>query len=263
MRQDLGHLGQRDEIVEDRRRVRRAEEDVEVADRLGPPAQAAADLGADDLGMLADRLEDRRDQQRAPRVWRIRPPVVSRNAIPSRMLASVLAPKPLSLAIWPGLGRGPEVGQALDLQRLVQDLDLLGPQARHPQQGEDSRRHRLAELVVGGQLPGGRKLDDLREHRLADSRHLRQAAVGDHLREVGRQAPERLGRVVIGPAAKRVLALDLENRPHLIENLGDARGFHGGTPRTCEFKYVLTTENTETTERGDQERKWQRTIGPE
>ena len=119
------------------------------------------------------------------------------------------------------LGRGPQVGQALDLQRLVQDLDLLGPQARDPQQREDPRRRRLAQLVVGRQLAGRRKLDDLGVHRLADPGHLGQAAVGDHLREVRRQVQERLGRVVIGPAAERVLAPDLEERPHLVEDLGN------------------------------------------
>ena len=166
-----------------------------------------------------------------------------------------LGAEALDLGDLAGLGRGPQVGHALDLQRLVQDLDLLGPQARHPQERQNSRRCRLAQLVVGGQLPRGRKLHDLGVHRLADPWHLRQAAVGDHLGEVRRQAQERLGRVVIGPAAERVLTIDLQNRPHLIENLGDARGFHGGTSMKCKYKYDLTTESTETTERGNQRAK--------
>ena len=137
-----------------------------------------------------------------------------------------LGSEPLQLGDRSRLTGRAEVGQALDPQRLPEDLDLLGTEAGNPQEGEDSRRHCLAELVISRQVPGRRQLDDLRQHGLADPRHLRQAAVGDHLRQVGRQVAEHLGCVVIGPATKRVLALNLEDRPHLIENLGNACCFH-------------------------------------
>ena len=63
-------------------------------------------------------------------------------------------------------------------------------------------------------------------HGLADSRHVGQGAVGNHLGEVGRQIRKHLRRVVISPAAKRVLSLNLQDGPHLIKDLGNACGFH-------------------------------------
>ena len=44
--EDGGHLGQFDEVIEHRHGILGAEEDVEVADRLGAPSQAPADLGS-------------------------------------------------------------------------------------------------------------------------------------------------------------------------------------------------------------------------
>src|SRR5262249_27558102 len=40
------------------------------------------------------------------------------------------------------------------------------------------------------------------------------------------EVPERLCRRVIRPAPERVLALDLEQCTHLVDDLGDPSGFH-------------------------------------
>ena len=105
-----------------------------------------------------------------------------------------------------------------------------------------------AKLVIGRQLAGRGKLDDLGVHRLADSRALRpdvpSAIISE--RSAGR-VREHLGGVVVGPAAKRVLALDLQDGPHLVKDLGDACGFHERAPRCCVGPQLQDT--------------WSRTIG--
>ncbi len=223
--QHLGHLGQCHEVFQDRSRVLRAEEDVQVADRLGPPSQAAADLRANDLGVLADRLENRRDQEQCF-VEQNPPAGLLQKSDPLQDVGLGLAAKALQLGDRPRLGGRAEVGQAFDLERLAEGLDLLGAEAGHLEQRQDAGRHRLAQFIVRRQLTGRGELDDLGVHGLADSRHVGQGAVGDHLGQIGRQVREHLCRVVIGPAAKRVLALDLQDGSHLVKNLGDACGFH-------------------------------------
>ena len=110
-----GHLGQLHELFQDRRRVLGAEENVQIADRLGPPPQAAADLGPDDLGMLADGLEDRRDQ---PQRFALQDPLArlfqERDALEDVGLG--LGPEALLTGDLARLGRRSQVGQALDLQ---------------------------------------------------------------------------------------------------------------------------------------------------
>ncbi len=53
-------------------------------------------------------------------LWRIRSPTDSTKLIPSRILASCLVTEPLELGDLTRFARGPEVGQALDLERVVQ-----------------------------------------------------------------------------------------------------------------------------------------------
>ena len=57
---------------------------------------------------------------------KIRPPVFSRKAIPSRILASVLAPNPFWVAIAPAWAEA-QIGEAFDLQRSRRALIFLGP----------------------------------------------------------------------------------------------------------------------------------------
>ena len=126
------------------------------------------------------------------------------------------------------LARGAEVGEALDLQLVVQGLDLLRPQTRHAQERDEAGRGLAPQGLVFGQAAGGDELGDLREHRLADARHLGERAVVEHRREVIRQRLQGLRRVVIGPATKRVLAANFQQGAHLVEDAGDAGGFHEG-----------------------------------
>ena len=126
LRQNLATCGSSTNSSSTGRRFLRAEEDVKIADRLGPAPQAAAELGADDLAMAADGLQDRRHQQECL-ICRIRPPDVSRNAIPSRMLASVLAPKPLILAICPASAAARRSARLLILSVSCRTLIFLGP----------------------------------------------------------------------------------------------------------------------------------------
>ena len=180
-------------MVEDRGRILGGEEDVQVADRLGATPEAAADLGADHERMGPDRLEDRRDQA---------PGLALQDAVADRFdegdpfedLRLGLGAEALQPGDLPRLGRRAEVGQALDLQGLVERQDLLRPEPGDAQQGDQAGGRLAPQLVVRGELAGRRELDDLGVHRLADPRRLGQAAVGDRLREVAGhplQAPAR------------------------------------------------------------------------
>ena len=202
--QHLRHLGQAHEIVQDRGRILGTEEDVEIADRLGPAAQAAADLRPDHPGM-ADRLEDGGDQAQGL-VLEDAPAGLLQESDPSRILASVFAPNPFCLAISPASPAARRSARLSIFSASCSALIFLGPRPgtlRGPSSGGMPRAARHTPASAGR-----RELDDLGVHRLADPGHLRQPAVGDHLRQVVGQIRERLRRVVIGPAAKRVFPLD-------------------------------------------------------
>ena len=63
--QNRRHLRQLDEGIDHRGGLCRAAQHVQVADRLGPTAQATAILGANDLRMAPDGLQNRRDQSQS------------------------------------------------------------------------------------------------------------------------------------------------------------------------------------------------------
>ena len=52
--------------------------------------------------------------------------------------------------------------------------------------------------------------------------------VRDHLRQITGQVDQGLGRRVVRPDAERVFAPQFEERPHLVDDLGDLGGFHRG-----------------------------------
>ena len=214
--------------VEHRRRVLGAEEDVEIADRLGPAPQAAADLGADDLRGGPGPPRGSARPAAAPGSGGSGRRPTRRSAIPSRILASVLAPNPLSLAILPASAAARRSARLSIFSASCSALIFFGPSPGTRSSATRPGGVVRAQLVVGGQLAGRRELDDLGDASSrrcpGTSARLPSAIISD--RSAGRPL-ERLRGVVIGPAAKRVLAPDLEQRPHLVQDLGDARGFHG------------------------------------
>ena len=118
--EDLGDVGQLDESVEDRARVVRAEEDVEVADRLGPPAEAPANLGPDHAGVRGHLAEDRGDQSPGRA---LQDPVADRfeELDPFEDLGLGLRPESLQGGDLARLAGRPEVGQALDLELVMEE----------------------------------------------------------------------------------------------------------------------------------------------
>ncbi len=142
----------------------------------------------------------------------------------------------------PGFPRVSQVGEALDLQLVVEQLDLLGAEPRNPQEGDESRAGLAAEVFISLEMPGRRELDDLRIEGFADPRLLLEGAVGDHLTQVARQRLKHLGCLVIGAAAERVLPVDLQECPHLVEDLGDARRFHLRLPHQVRGIAPLTSK---------------------
>ncbi len=126
VRQHRRHLGQLDEGVEHRGGLLRAEQDVEIADRLGPATEAAAKLGPDHLGMVAHRLQDRSDQ---PQGVALEDPLARLldEGDPFEDLRLGLLPEPLELGDLARLARLAQIGQALDLQVSWSALIFLGP----------------------------------------------------------------------------------------------------------------------------------------
>ena len=203
----------------------RAEQDVEIADRLGAPAQAAADLGADHLRDGRARPRGSAPPAAARGSARSDRPTFSTNAIPSRILASVLAPKPLSLAILPDFAAARRSARLSILSVFVQRLDLLGTRPGMRKSATRPGGVLAPQLVIGGQLPRRGKLHDLGVHRVADPGHLLQAGRRRSSPEIAGQVHQRLGGGVVGPAPERVFAPDLEQGPHLVDESGRSGRF--------------------------------------
>ena len=96
----LATCGSLTNCVDDLGGFLRAEEDIEVADRLGASPEAAAILRPDDLPGPADGLDDRRDQPQGV-VLEDAHPRTSRRTRSLRGSSLGLSPKPLSAAIRP------------------------------------------------------------------------------------------------------------------------------------------------------------------
>ena len=103
---------------------------------------------------------------------------------PFQDLGLRLGPEPLEAGDPARLAGLAEVGQALDFQVVVEQLDLLRPEPGDAEQRDEAGGRRPLQFLEGGQLPGGRELGDLGQHRRPDPGDLGEAAVGDHPREV-------------------------------------------------------------------------------
>ena len=148
---------------------------------------------------------------------------------PSRIAASVLAPKPLSVPDLVRLAGRAQVVQRGDVQLVVELCRPLGPQARHA----EDRQHAFGNL--GQQLFEHRQRAglDQRGHFLgqvlADALDVGQRPLGiGH--DVGRRfgkIVDRPRRVAIGADAERIGALELQQVGNLLENGGDFVVGHG------------------------------------
>ena len=162
---------------------------------------------------------------------KIRSPTDSRNVDPFEDLRLGLGPEPLDPGDLARLGRGAEVGEALDLEVVVQRLDLLRARGRARGAGRPGRgrlagvhRKRGGSPVVASWVRSSLSIVSPIPGTSA------RRAVVDHPREVGGEPFQRLGGVVIGAAPEGVLAPDFEQGPHLVEDAGNPGGFHYFAP---------------------------------
>ena len=182
-------------------------------------------------GMVAHRLEDRSDQ---PKRIALEDPLAGLldKGDPLEDLGLGLGAKALELGDLARLAGRAQVGQALDLERLVQRLDLLGAQAREcararpgPAACSAAARRKRADCPVVASctilayivspMPG--------------TSFKRPSAIISG-RSPGR-FDQRLGRRVIRATRGTGSPPELEQRPHLVDDLSDSWRFPSRVPR--------------------------------
>ena len=218
MGENLGDVLVTDELVADRRPVRRRHQDIEIADGVAAAAIAAGDHDAAAVAQKADQrlgfgfrdrkleaLLGRRLFQRAGEL------LFDRRA------------KAVQLMQPPGLDGAAQIVERAHLELVVEQLDALRPEAR--------KRGHLAKLA--GQLASsaGRaasKCPVLTMSAILPARSLpmpgsseRSASVRQQAADALRQAFDGAGRAAIGAHAKLVLALDFQELGGLIEHRRD------------------------------------------
>ena len=117
-----------------------------------------------------------------------------------------------------GLCRVPQVLEVLDAERLVEDPHRPRPDARHPQQLDERRRHLGPEAVVERHVARRDQLRDLVADGRADTLDPGPVARAVGRRDVGRRVRDRVGRPVIRDGLEDQLALDLEHVADLVED---------------------------------------------
>ena len=130
-----------------------------------------------------------------------------------------------------------ELRERIDVEHVVDLADLGDAEPLDGEHLDQAGGDLLAELLEHTRPAGGDDLGDDLQRRRAHALGGGQAAVVDPVAEVGRKATDGARRGPEGADAKRILALELEERGDLLQHLGDgllvheaADGVgHGGT----------------------------------
>ena len=227
LRRDLLHPGLRDKPVHHRREVLRRHDKIQVAHRLEPAPQAARRLGALDLGQRAQPRHDRlRNFRGLPPV--VPPPVGfpvpdARDNFLLRLFAEAVELR--------NLARGTRLRQrrdARDPELVVQRADFLRTQSGDLQHLLQPRFNRRLQLLEKLQPARRVQLRDLLHERLAKPLDRPEFARRDQPRQF--RFLDRLQRPrarLIRAHLKRVLALQLEQRPDLRQHIGNFVLLHG------------------------------------
>lgn len=128
-----------------------------------------------------------------------------------------------------------ELRQRLHVELVIEHLHPLRADAGDAQELGDRRRHRPAQPVERGRMPGCCDLADLaREVRADPGQPGERLALGQCAGNVELQIADEARRVAIGAHAKRVRVADLEQIGHLFEqprDVGVVDGHCGSPPR--------------------------------
>ena len=218
------------EALDHRAFALRRREQVEIADRLAPTAQAAGRDGLLDPRHLAQRGQQRHRRLRglanrhAARLLGVR-----QRRLEDRLLG--LRPE-AGDRLHPPLRRGlMQFFDRVDTELMVQRPHALGTEARHLQQLGDRRRQLLAQPLEQPAAAGVDDLGDARGEVGADAgQPVEIGALGDHRLHAAPHVADRARRVAIGADAKRIGAFDLEQVGDFAEDRGDFGVLHGHWP---------------------------------
>ncbi len=211
-------------MVDDRLAIRRrdAHQEIEVPDGLAVPAQAPRHLDLSDRWMRPQVLDER-----SGRRDRLGQQVAFAEALPAgHSLLQFL----LALGAETGQRRDPALAAGLlqsrrrvDPERLDQGSQALRSEPRNPQQVLDPGGELGAQLVVQRERAGEHDLRDGAHQTRTDSLDLAQRAGLVEILRIFGHALDGPRAVRIGAAAKRILALELEEIGDFPQNLRDRR----------------------------------------
>lgn len=227
-RRDLG-VGA--EALRDLVRVVRCDEQIEIADRLAPPAQAPGDADLLDAPRAPHVLDERRrmgvrfGEADAPHMR-----VLLGAALEDPLLERLAdAADVVELAV---LRCGLELLDGAEVELVVEELRTLRADAGDAHHHREAPGDLLEQLAVEIEVTGRRELADLPGQILADASELaelQRVALDDLRRGLG----QRLDRSRSGPIrtdAELVLAEDLEQVGDLIEHACDVCVVHDCSP---------------------------------
>ena len=173
LRRDLRDVAEFPEPVNDSRCVDAAHDDVEVADRLLAPAEAAGDVDGVDPPTSLQILDDR------PRVLlrlvQDDPLRTGRSACgghPLTQLFKQFGTEPTQLCDLALVERLLEIGDAVHLELVIKQLHAFRTKTRDAQQIEESGRDLRDELLALRQEAGLDERRDLRGDPAADAREI-------------------------------------------------------------------------------------------
>ena len=202
--------------------IRRARDDVEVAERLLPAPHRAGLRDRDRRRQLPQRRHDRLHRRQS-----------GAEQVPARLRALGLVRERgenLLLALRPEAGERPQplaLGRRLQLvERLDPELAPdarrgLRPEARQLHEEDDLGRHAGLLLRQRLNLADLDDLDDLLLDRPADALQLLRATVERELGDRARRLPHTRGRAAVGDDPEGVLPLELEQVREQLDLVGD------------------------------------------
>ncbi len=227
MRDDRVHLRQAGEKIADQFWFLGGDEEVEIVDDFLAPAKAAGRAGLRHGRMLAqgrvDGLGFGRDIAQPEKIGGRFLLLDCGKQLLRGLLAKARQGRHGSLAA--GLL---ELGDARDVQFLVQGLDFLFPEAGNFKKLEDVLRKFLAQLFVIFEPAGRDELLDFLGQGLADALHLVELIALGRFAQVAGEHLHGPRAVHVGADFERILPLERKVARDVLEDAGDRVGGDGG-----------------------------------
>jgi hypothetical protein len=214
--EDVADLGQAQKVALDLLATVRRDQQVDVADRVHHPPQAAGVLRPSDGGALPQMLEQLLGgRQRVAELVAGAPLLEPLDLLEDVLLGPIAKARHVAEAVRPS--RVFQLGQVADAELLEDDPRLAGPQARHLEQLDQAGRELAAQPLDVLERAGRQELADLLLERLADPLDAAQPLFGVKPLDRLAQALDPTGGVAVGVDSEPLLALDLEEIPDLLE----------------------------------------------